>query len=226
MGVKPGHEEAILELMIPHIRGTMSYLIAIMDFVGRVSDYIDRCSTLNNVETVKTALKSEIFDDEDYEGYKVKEEEDMVVHANKDQPSKKNLMPTKEKGIATPMNQIKQEEDKRESGDIMEIEETETLMIALNLPEQPKESMGSAYSCIKESLETAGVILLHENFALALLPNLPCVVDGVKIMPRRLVSKAEPRITVTCAAVVGVVAGLGNASSKRSHSNYCFACVV
>ncbi|XP_004300787.1 PREDICTED: uncharacterized protein LOC101308184 isoform X1 [Fragaria vesca subsp. vesca] len=139
--VKQGDEEAIMESMIPHLRDSITNLCGIMGFLDTVIEYMDECSRLDNLEIVETALRDRIFV-ERYEQYKVK--------------SKKNLVPTKEEGIATPMNQITQEEEKRESGDIMEIQETETSMIPLDLPEQPKESMGNAYSCIKESLERAG----------------------------------------------------------------------
>nr|XP_011463874.1 PREDICTED: uncharacterized protein LOC101308184 isoform X2 [Fragaria vesca subsp. vesca] len=123
MSVKQEDEEAILELMIPHIRDSISYFNGIMNFLDKVTEYIDNSYRLDNLETVKTALRDTIFD-EVCGQYKVK--------------SMKNLVPTKEEGIATPMNQIKQEEEKRESGDIMEVEERETSMIPLNLPAQTK----------------------------------------------------------------------------------------
>ncbi|KAL6182183.1 hypothetical protein ACLB2K_043606 [Fragaria x ananassa] len=155
MSVKQGEEEAILELMIPLLRRFSSSFNGIMFFLDRVSEYIERCcSRLDNLDTVEAALQSASFR-EYWKAKTQEEEEDMVVHANKDQPSKKNLVPTKEEGFATPVNQIKQEE-KRESGDIMEVEETEISLMPLNMPAQPKESMGNAYSYIKESLERAG----------------------------------------------------------------------
>ncbi|KAM5570410.1 U3 small nucleolar ribonucleoprotein MPP10 [Rosa sericea] len=155
LSVKEGEEDAILDMMIPYLRGCLMYAQGIMIFLRRVREHIDRCSTLNDLETVKAALENSVFREE-YEDWKKEKREGDVADAE-DQVSqllKKNMVPTKEEGIATAMNQIKQEE-KRVCGGIMEIEEMETLT-PLNLPEQAKESMGNAYSCIKESLERGG----------------------------------------------------------------------
>ncbi|XP_024169705.1 protein OS-9 isoform X2 [Rosa chinensis] len=140
LSVKEGDEDEILEMMIPHLRGCLMYSRGIKIFLKRVREHMDRCSTLNDLETVKAALENPIFREE-YEDWK------------KDKRLKKNMVPTEE-GIAAPVNQI-EEEEKRVCRDITEIEEMETLT-PLNLPEQAKESTGNAYSCIKESLERAG----------------------------------------------------------------------
>ncbi|KAM5570413.1 hypothetical protein ABKV19_011191 [Rosa sericea] len=158
--VKQGDEGEILDMMIPYIRGCPMYRKGITIFMTRVREHIDRCSTLDDLETVKNALNSSIFLEE-YEDWKKEEqtitsrEDDMAEAKDQvNQQLKKNMVPTKEEAIATPMNQIKQEE-KRVCGDIMEIEEMETLT-PLNLPEQANESTGNAYSSIKESLERGG----------------------------------------------------------------------
>ncbi|KAM5570406.1 hypothetical protein ABKV19_011185 [Rosa sericea] len=154
LSVKEGEEDEILDMMIPYLRGCLMYAQGIMIFLKRVREHIDRCSTLNDLETVKAALESSIFREEYEDWKKENREEDMADAEDQvNQLLKKNIIPTKEEGIgriAAPVNQI--EEEKRVCGDIMEIEEIETLT-SLNLPEQAKESMGNAYSCIKESLE-------------------------------------------------------------------------
>ncbi|KAL6174694.1 hypothetical protein ACLB2K_051340 [Fragaria x ananassa] len=71
MIVKQEDEEAILELMIPHIRDSISYLIGIINFLDRVTEYIDNSCRLDNLETVKTALRDTIFD-QVYGQYRVK----------------------------------------------------------------------------------------------------------------------------------------------------------
>ncbi|KAL6224234.1 hypothetical protein ACLB2K_003089 [Fragaria x ananassa] len=142
--VKPGQEGDILHKMYPYIRGGRPYRRSITFFMRRVREHMDRSSTLDDCCLMFTSLTQE----ED-----MADAEDPV-----NQQLKKNMVPTKEEeeeeeeeeGIASPMNQIKPEE-KRECGDIMEIEEMETLT-PLNLAEQAKES--NAYSsCVKESLE-------------------------------------------------------------------------
>ncbi|KAM5570411.1 hypothetical protein ABKV19_011189 [Rosa sericea] len=160
LSIKQGDEGEILDMMIPYIRGSPMYREGITIFMTRVREHIDRCSTLDDLETVKNALNSSIFLEE-YEDWKKEEqtitsrEDDMAEAKDQvNQQLKKNMVPTKEEAIATPLNQIKQEE-KRVCGDIMEIEEMETLT-SLNLPEQAKESTGNGYSSIKESLERGG----------------------------------------------------------------------
>nr|XP_011460512.1 PREDICTED: uncharacterized protein LOC105350363 [Fragaria vesca subsp. vesca] len=164
--VKPGQEGEILDKMYPYIRGGRPYRRSIRFFMKRVRERMDRSSTLDDLKTVEAALKSSIFDDV-YGGYKIVKnpstimEEDMADAKDPvNQQLKKNMVPTQEEeeeeeeGTASPMNQIKPEE-KRECGDIMEIEEMET-MAPLTLAEQAKESTGNGYSCIKESLERGG----------------------------------------------------------------------
>ncbi|KAM5570405.1 hypothetical protein ABKV19_011184 [Rosa sericea] len=156
LSVKEGEEDEILDMMIPYLRGCLlMYAKGIMIFLKRVREHIDRCSTLNDLETVKAALESSIFREE-YEDWKKENREGDMAGAEDqvNQLLKKNMGPTKEEGIAAPVNQI-EEEEKRVCGGIMEIEEMETLT-PLNLAEQAKESTGNAYSCIKESLERGG----------------------------------------------------------------------
>ncbi|XP_062027889.1 uncharacterized protein LOC133743851 [Rosa rugosa] len=141
-------------MMIPHLRGCLMYSRGIKIFLKRVREHMDRCSTLNDLETVKAALENSIFREEYEDWKKDKREGDMADAEDQvNQLLKKNMVPTEE-GIAAPVNQI-EEEEKRVCRDITEIEEMETLT-PLNLPEQAKESMGNAYSCIKESLERGG----------------------------------------------------------------------
>ncbi|KAM5570407.1 hypothetical protein ABKV19_011186 [Rosa sericea] len=116
LSVKEGEEDEILDMMIPYLRGCLMYTKGIMIFLKRVREHIDRCSTLNDLETVKAALESSIFREE-YEDWKKENREGDMADAE-DQVSqllKKNMVPTKEEGIATAMNQIKQEE-KRYNG--------------------------------------------------------------------------------------------------------------
>ncbi|XP_062027886.1 uncharacterized protein LOC133743848 [Rosa rugosa] len=154
LSVKEGEEDEILDMMIPYLRGCLMYTKGIMFFLKRVREHIDRCSTLNDLETVKAALESSIFREEYEDWKKDKREGDMADAEDQvNQLLKKNMGPTEEEGIAAPVNQI--EEEKRVCRDITEVEEKETLT-PLNLPEQAKESMGNAYSCIKESLERGG----------------------------------------------------------------------
>ncbi|XP_040367911.1 uncharacterized protein LOC121050800 [Rosa chinensis] len=56
-------------MMIPYLRGCLMYAKGIMIFLKRVREHIDRCSTLNNLETVEAALESSIFREE-YEDWK------------------------------------------------------------------------------------------------------------------------------------------------------------
>ncbi|PRQ15900.1 hypothetical protein RchiOBHm_Chr7g0178431 [Rosa chinensis] len=132
LSMKQGDEGEILDMMIPYILGCPMYRNGITIFMARVREHIDRCSTLNDLETVKNALKSRIFLEE-YEDWKkeqtitstrekedkvdvkdqvLKQEEEDKADA-KDQVHqllKNNILPIKEEGIATHMNQIKQEE--------------------------------------------------------------------------------------------------------------------
>ncbi|PRQ15898.1 hypothetical protein RchiOBHm_Chr7g0178401 [Rosa chinensis] len=114
LSVKEGEEDEILDMMIPYLRGCLMYTKGIMIFLRRVREHIDRCSTLNDLETVKAALENSIFREE-YEDWKkektstsrmedVADAKDQVNHQ-----LKKNMVPTKEEAIAAPMNQIKQE---------------------------------------------------------------------------------------------------------------------
>lgn len=59
---------------------------------------------------------------------------------------KKNIVPTKDEGIATSMNELKQAEN-GECGD-MELEECE-IVTPLNLPEQ-EENMGNVNFCLRQ----------------------------------------------------------------------------
>lgn len=54
MSVKKGDEEAILEMMIPYLRGSVSYSNRIQIFLKRVREHIDRCNTLDSLETVES----------------------------------------------------------------------------------------------------------------------------------------------------------------------------
>ncbi|KAM5570408.1 hypothetical protein ABKV19_011187 [Rosa sericea] len=82
LSVKEGEEDEILDMMIPYLRGCLMYAKGIMIFLKRVREHIDRCSTLNDLETVKAALESSIFREE-YEDWKKEKtstsrEEDMA----------------------------------------------------------------------------------------------------------------------------------------------------
>lgn len=59
----------------------------------------------------------------------------------------KNIISTKEEGIVTPMNQLKQEEEKRECRDV-ELEECE-IATPLNLPDQG-ENMVKVNFCLTQ----------------------------------------------------------------------------
>ncbi|KAL6215830.1 hypothetical protein ACLB2K_015258 [Fragaria x ananassa] len=54
MSVKKGDEEAIPEMMIPYLWGSLSYSKRIQIFLKRVREHIDRCSTLDSLETVES----------------------------------------------------------------------------------------------------------------------------------------------------------------------------
>ncbi|KAK9925832.1 hypothetical protein M0R45_023097 [Rubus argutus] len=51
--VKKGQEQQILDLMIPYLRGSLLYFMAIKFFMRRVSEYIDRSCTLDDLDRLK-----------------------------------------------------------------------------------------------------------------------------------------------------------------------------
>ncbi|KAK9925829.1 hypothetical protein M0R45_023094 [Rubus argutus] len=153
--VKKGQEQQILDLMIPYLRGSLCYFMAVKFFMKRVSEYINRSCTLDDLDTLKCALNSKTLRQYDSflkeQAVSSKEEDEADAKDQVHQQLKKNIVPTKEQGIATPMNQLKQEE-KRKCGDIMKFEQCETAT-PLNLPEQ-EENMGNVYSCLGGCMET------------------------------------------------------------------------
>ncbi|XP_062030676.1 uncharacterized protein LOC133746522 [Rosa rugosa] len=161
--LKQGQEQEILSVMISFFsiqkfRVDHEYRMkrCIEFFMSRVKGYISRSCILDDLETVHKALES------------VKKERE----ADADQVPQllgKNTVPTNEEGIATPMNQLKQEKTERgieceiatsfnlpEQEEITltppEFEDTKTeecgIVTPMNQPEQEEENMVDVNFCL------------------------------------------------------------------------------